>query len=179
MIFNRRARDRTELIVRFSWCPISPELAPASANFRRLSSSACVHGREACRAGSFIFPSPSARARPTGVYSRCSVAWLLLTRSVSISGRSKLSPFSSRAAPEVARPPWASIVDQLGAGLSFCFRPEPELDQAADGFGARSNIVLITPSVDRGQLSIMHPHKLRSPAARRFWAADLLFDISN
>jgi hypothetical protein len=35
MIFNRRARDWTELFVRFSWCPISPELAPASANFRR------------------------------------------------------------------------------------------------------------------------------------------------
>jgi len=54
MIFNRRARDWTELFVRFSWCPISPELAPASANFRRLSSSACVHGREAWRAGSFF-----------------------------------------------------------------------------------------------------------------------------
>ena len=66
MIFNRRARDWTELFVRFSWCPISPELAPASANFRRLSSSACVHGREAWRAGSFILLSPSARARPGG-----------------------------------------------------------------------------------------------------------------
>src|ERR1700730_4181307 len=70
MIFNRRARDRTELIVRFRWCPISPELAPASANFRRLSSSACVHGREAWRAGSFILLSPSARARPGGGWLR-------------------------------------------------------------------------------------------------------------
>jgi hypothetical protein len=34
----------------------------------------------------------------------------------------KLCPFSSRAAPEVARPPRASMVDQLGEGLaSICF----------------------------------------------------------
>ena len=53
------------------------------------------------------------------------------------SGQSKVCPFSSRAAPEVARPPRASMVGLLGAGLrSFGFHLQPQLDQAADGFGA-------------------------------------------
>jgi hypothetical protein len=128
MIFNRRARDRTELIVRFRWRPISPELAPASANFRRLSSSACVHGREAWRAGSFISPSPSAQARPGGT-------WLLsghvfrLGRSIRASRNSSgpLSKWrfrlacSSAGAPESARRSICTAARSRAVGESLRF----------------------------------------------------------
>jgi hypothetical protein len=93
----------------------------------------------------FISPSPSARA--CGVCSRYPVAWLLLRRCVLISWRSKLCPFSSRAAPEVARPPRASMVGQLGAGPAS-FHLQTHLDQAADGFGAASP-VLDRSGIDR------------------------------
>src|SRR6266478_3318854 len=62
------------------------------------------------------------RSSSAGACSRRPVAWLSLKRSVLISGRSKLCPFSSRAAPEVACSLPTSIVDQLGAGLSSCIR---------------------------------------------------------
>jgi hypothetical protein len=51
-----------------------------------------------------VLPSPSAPALHDDAYSRWSFACLWLTGSVSISGRSKLCPFSSRATPKVARP---------------------------------------------------------------------------
>jgi hypothetical protein len=50
------ARERTAVSVRFIRIPIALELKPASANFRRFSSSACVHGRESKWAGSVIGP---------------------------------------------------------------------------------------------------------------------------
>jgi hypothetical protein len=48
------ARERTAVSVRFIRIPIALELSPVSANLRSLSSSACVHGREATCAGSVI-----------------------------------------------------------------------------------------------------------------------------
>ena len=50
------ARERTAVSVRFIRIPIAVELSPVSANLRSLSSSACVHGREAKWAGSVIGP---------------------------------------------------------------------------------------------------------------------------
>ena len=48
------AREWTAVSVRFIWMPIALELSPVSANLRSLSSSACVHGREAKCSGSVI-----------------------------------------------------------------------------------------------------------------------------
>jgi hypothetical protein len=48
------ARERTAVSVRFIRMPIALELSPVSANLRRLSSSACVHGRDSKWAGSVI-----------------------------------------------------------------------------------------------------------------------------
>jgi hypothetical protein len=62
-MFSRFARDPTAVIVRSSCCAIARVLAPASANARNLSSSACVHGRAAKRPSSVISPSPSACRR--------------------------------------------------------------------------------------------------------------------
>ena len=50
------ARERTAVSVRFIRIPIALELRPVSANFRSLSSSVCVHGREAKCSGSVIGP---------------------------------------------------------------------------------------------------------------------------
>jgi hypothetical protein len=50
------AREWTAVSVRFIWMPIALELSPVSANLRSLSSSACVHGREAKCSGSVIGP---------------------------------------------------------------------------------------------------------------------------
>ena len=50
------ARERTAVSVRFIRMPIALELSPVSANLRSLSSSACVHGREAKCSGSVIGP---------------------------------------------------------------------------------------------------------------------------
>ena len=50
------ARKRTAVSLRFIRMPIAVELNPVSANLRRLSSSACVHGREAKCSGSVIGP---------------------------------------------------------------------------------------------------------------------------
>jgi hypothetical protein len=49
------ARERTAVSVRFIRIPIALELRPVGANFRSLSSSACVHGPEAS-SGSVIAP---------------------------------------------------------------------------------------------------------------------------
>src|ERR1700692_3712643 len=49
------ARERT-VSVRFIRIPIALELSPVSANLRSLSSSACVHGREAKCSDSVIGP---------------------------------------------------------------------------------------------------------------------------
>ena len=48
------ARERTAVSVRFIRVLIALELSPVCANLRSLSSSACVHGREAKSAGSVI-----------------------------------------------------------------------------------------------------------------------------
>jgi hypothetical protein len=59
------ASEWTAVSVRFIWMPIALELSPVSANLRSLSSSACVHGREAKWAGSVIGPCvPWAKANP-------------------------------------------------------------------------------------------------------------------
>ena len=50
------AREQTTVSVRFIRVLIALELSPVSANLRSLSSSACVHGREAKSAGSVIGP---------------------------------------------------------------------------------------------------------------------------
>jgi hypothetical protein len=50
------ARERTAVSVRFIRMPIALGLSPVSANLRSLSSSACVHGREAKCSGSVIGP---------------------------------------------------------------------------------------------------------------------------
>src|ERR1700688_5165073 len=50
------ARERTAVSLRFIRIPIAVELSPVSTNLRSLSSSACVHGREAKWAGSVIGP---------------------------------------------------------------------------------------------------------------------------
>jgi hypothetical protein len=52
------ARDRTADSVWFIRIPIAFELRPVGANFRSLSSSACVHGRESKWASSVIGPCP-------------------------------------------------------------------------------------------------------------------------
>ena len=52
--FSRLAREQTAVSVRPNRIPIARTLNPASANLRSLSSSACVHGREAKFAGSDI-----------------------------------------------------------------------------------------------------------------------------
>jgi hypothetical protein len=54
---NCLARERTAVSVRFIRIPIALELRPVGANFRSLSSSAWVHGRESKSAGSVIGPS--------------------------------------------------------------------------------------------------------------------------
>jgi hypothetical protein len=48
------ARERTAVSVRFIRIPIALELSPVSANRRSLSSSPCVHDREAKCAGSVM-----------------------------------------------------------------------------------------------------------------------------
>jgi hypothetical protein len=50
------ARERTTVSVRFIRMPIAVELSPLSAKHRSVSSSACVHGREAKCSGSVIGP---------------------------------------------------------------------------------------------------------------------------
>ena len=50
------ARERTAVSVRFIRIPIALELRPVSANLRSLSSSVCVHGREAKCPDSVIGP---------------------------------------------------------------------------------------------------------------------------
>src|SRR5882724_9415795 len=55
------ARERTAVSVRFIRVLIALELSPVCANLRSLSSSACVHGREAKSAGSVIGPCAPAR----------------------------------------------------------------------------------------------------------------------
>jgi hypothetical protein len=75
------------------------------------------------------WPAP----RPARVCSRWPFACVWLARSVLISGRSKPCPFSSRAAPTVARPPQASMVGLWGAGLaSFGFHLQPRLYRPGD-----------------------------------------------
>src|SRR5258707_2617376 len=59
-MFSLPARDRTATSVRSSWLPIIRAPTPLSANDRRVSSSAGVHGLVANRPGSLISPSPSA-----------------------------------------------------------------------------------------------------------------------
>jgi len=100
--------------------------------------------------------------------SRWPFACVWLARSVLISGRSKLCPFSSGAAPRVARPPRASMVGLWGAGrASFCFRLQPELDQPADGFGAADLCILHSdPGINSRNLLIVHKHDLRSTGDR-------------
>src|SRR5258705_13300365 len=72
-----------------------------------------------------ISPSPSARARPGGAYSKRTCACERLARFVSAYERSDPGPFSNRATPKVVRPLRASKVGQLGAGLaSFGFHPQ-------------------------------------------------------
>src|SRR6266436_5329418 len=57
---------------------------------------------------------------------------------------------------------------------SSFLRLEPQLDQAADGFGTRGNIVLGPPLVDRRQLQIVPAHAdLGAPSGGRRPAAFL------
>src|SRR6266478_3928630 len=73
-----------------------------------------------------ISPSPSARARPGGAYSKHTCARERLARFVSAYERSGAGPFSNRATPKVVRPLRASKVVRLGAGLaSFPLRLWP------------------------------------------------------
>ena len=66
------ARERTAISVRFIRIPIALELRPVSANFRRFSSSACVHGREAKCSGSVIGPrAPRVKANQIQQISHC------------------------------------------------------------------------------------------------------------
>jgi hypothetical protein len=134
---------RTAWWERLSRVAIAAALSPAAANDRSRSSSSADHGSPGA-----LISSHSARVRLGAVCSRCAFACLWLTRCVLISERSKLCPFSSRATPKVARHPGASMVDLPGAGLaSFCFRLEPQLDQAADGFGPAGQVVLFPAPV--------------------------------
>ena len=123
----RRTNEWTAGSLRFICLAIVAALAPDKASARRRSSS---YGVQTGPAG-IIFPSPSARARlvephlstaapalQDDVYSRWPFDCLWPTRFVSISGRSKLCPFSSRVTPKVARHPQASMVGLRGAGLT-------------------------------------------------------------
>jgi hypothetical protein len=66
------ARERTAVSVRFIRMPIALGLSPVSANLRSLSSSACVHGREAKCSGSVIGPrAPRVKANQIQQISRC------------------------------------------------------------------------------------------------------------
>src|ERR1700733_2277684 len=53
------------------------------------------------------------------------------------------------------------------AVLSFPLRLEPDLDQAADGFGATDlDILLGNPGIDCSNLPVMHAHDLRLTGPR-------------
>jgi hypothetical protein len=66
------ARERTAVSVRFIRMPIALELSPVSANLRSLSSSVCVHGREAKCSGSVIGPrAPRVKANQIQQISGC------------------------------------------------------------------------------------------------------------
>jgi hypothetical protein len=73
------AREWTAVSVRFIRIPIALELRPVGANFRSLSSSACVHGREAKCAGSVISPrAPRVKANHRAFEVALMEAWLAL-----------------------------------------------------------------------------------------------------
>jgi hypothetical protein len=70
-MFSLLARDRTASAVRFNRFPIPRASTPFSANDRRISSSAGVHGLVANRPVSVISPLPSAGRRgPRGIRMR-------------------------------------------------------------------------------------------------------------
>src|SRR6476620_11586125 len=82
-----------------------------------------------------ISPSPSARGRPGGAYSKRTCARERRARFVSAYERSDAGPFSNRATPKVVRPLRASKVVRLGAGLaSFPLRPR-QIDAVLAEFG--------------------------------------------
>ena len=141
---------RTAWWERLSRVAIATALSPTAANDRSRFSSSADHAGPGA-----LISSPSARVRLGAVCSRCAFACLWLTRCVLISERSKLCPFSSRATPKVARHPGASMVDLPGAGLaSFCFRLEPEIDQAANYHFALSFLTSLSS----------HPRKRSDPS---------------
>src|SRR5476651_1416579 len=123
---------------------IAVVLSPAAPIDRSSPSFSGVH-----RNSGALISSPSARALQDDVYSRWPFVCLWPRRSVSNSRRSKLCPFSSRVTSKVARHPRASMVGLRSAGLaSLRLRLEPELDQAADGFGTgRLRLLLCDPGV--------------------------------
>src|ERR1017187_1335952 len=85
-----------------------------------------------------LISSPSAPVLQAGLDSGGSFGCLWHARTVLASERSTACPGPMPVTSKVARHLRASMVGQLGAGLaSFPFDLQPELDQAADGFGAR------------------------------------------
>src|SRR3984957_21115195 len=79
----------TAVSVRFIRIPIALELRPVGANFRSLSSSACVHGRESKWAGSVIGPCELSKTAPIEIPSARTNAVGTTNFKVIVSGSSR------------------------------------------------------------------------------------------